>query len=378
MDVSTILDILAILAALFGIILNILLFWVICTNRSIDLKCTILYKNLAVADIFNCIVIPTCYFNITGKGFNCLESHTNSILYLLFGGAVNIPYATLILLSVVRVMILKYQVFYTRRLRSLHLKVLCVMCWLIFICTGSGIWVGFILAGSVDFDVLIGIMRAQSVVTLTLITTCLALIISTLVSLHQLISNVNDRNYSDPNTALTASVTESQFVKNNKILVDELYSVRRTFLYFLVSVIVWSSYPFTFSLSFTVCGPYYNSTATTCQLLQVKGLADPKTSYAWALLFLCGMSTANSVILLQQKSFKSVLLDLWVSIRGTCSETVTVPNPEDQPIQQAHPTQRGDQVRGDRGNGGAVIPSVVRSTDHGEIPETMYSYGAIN
>ena len=371
---TKILDIFAILTGLFGTFLNALLFWVIGRNRSIDKKCALLYKNLAAVDIINCFVIPICYFSISGHGYNSLDTYGNSVLYLIFGGIINIPYVMLILLSLVRVMIFKYKLFYERKVHLAYIRALCVGSWVLSFGAGVGVWICScsIMVKKASRDVLIGLMKLQSVVCTGLII-CSALLITTSLFLLQKLINKADRSEGS-RTVSEGSITKPQ----NNVLVKELFSARRTFLYFLVSVVVWSSYPLAFSLSFTLCGPYYNSTSPQCQILQARGLADPKISYALGLLFLCGMSIANSIILLRQKSFKNVLLDLWVcilpnnSVVGTEQEPILQPR---APCVQRDPRALpgGLQIEVDPGNrvGELVRSPILSLTDEDESPETM-------
>ena len=369
MDINAAIDSLSILVALFGILLNLLLFWVIHRNQSVDRKCAYLYKNLAVVDIVNCIVIPVCYFKVTGHGFNCLESPTNSILYLLFGGTVNIPYIILILLSIARVMIFKYQVLYKQKIRLRYVRALCIICWILAIGTGTGIWIGFLLSDTVDFNVLIALMKIDSMITLVLIVISVALIVTGLFLLHRLIGKTDKINRGSNTSTPESPTTESRLVRNKMLLFRELFSARRTLLYFLISVIVWSSYPFIFAVSFTLCGPYYNSTQTHCDLLQGKWLADPKKSYALDLLFLCGMSIANSAILLRQKSFKNAILDLWACLSGNVISSQVGEG------QQGHVTPGIGHVN----RAAVVVTSTIRSIGGlEEEPGTMCSYGTIN
>ncbi|KAL5270924.1 hypothetical protein ACHWQZ_G001547 [Mnemiopsis leidyi] len=378
MDIGGTIDALSILVALFGIFLNLLLLWVIHRNQSVEKKSAFLYKNLALVDIFNCIIIPVCYFNVTGHDFNCLESHKNSILYLLFGGTVNIPYIILILLSIARVMIFKYQVHYKQKVRLSYVRALCIISWILAVGTGTGIWIGFLLGGSMDFNVLIALMKAQSLINLVLIVVCIALVLIGLLMLHQLIGKAGVMNPGSQTSIPESPTTESRLVKNKMSLYRELVSARRTLLYFLVSAIVWSSYPFVFAVSFTLCGPYYNSTLSHCDLLQGKWLADPKKSYALDLLFLCGMSIANSVILLRQKSFKNAILDLWVCLFGNYQTSQVE---EDQECPESHvPSQNRvtcpPRVHVNRA--AVVVTSTIRSVGGNEEPGTMCSYGTIN
>ena len=326
MDASKLLGIIAIATGLLGAVLNSLLYWVINRNRSIDKKCALVYQNLAAVDIFNCFVIPLCYLTLKGHRYDYNPTETsNSILYLLFGGTVNIPYLMLILLSVARVMIFKYQMSYTRRLRLLYLRILCLACWVLSIGSGVGIWLCCLLTGTAKYNVLINLMKVQTVATQILVVMSIALIVTSLVLLHTLIHEANKDNNSGPST----SMTESPFLTTHHILLKELSSARRTFSYFLVSVIICSSFPFTFGLTFSLCGPNFNSTSTTCKILQVKEVVDPKFSYAITLLSLCGMSIANSIILLRQKSFKSVLCNMRI-VRQRCvftEHTHTEPQP---------------------------------------------------
>lgn len=309
MNLSELLGIIAITAGLLGAVLNALLFWVINKNRSIDKKCALVYQNLAAVDIFNCFVIPLCYLSIKGHiyDYNPKEP-SNSILYLLFGGTVNIPYMMLILLSVARVMIFKYQMSYNRQLRLLYIKILCLACWILAIGSGVGIWLCCLLTGTAKQESLVNLLKVQSSATQILVIASITLIFSSLVMLHQLTFEANKNNV---RTSPESADVEQQFLSTQSALIKELASARRTFSYFLVSVLIWSSFPFSCGLSFSLCGPNFNSTSSSCKLLQARILADPKLSYAITQVSLCGMSIANSVILLRQKSFKSVLIALW-------------------------------------------------------------------
>lgn len=309
MNTGEVLGIIAIVAGLLGAVLNALLFWVINKNRSIDKKCALVYQNLAAVDIFNCFVIPLCYLSIKGHiyDYNPKEP-SNSILYLLFGGTVNIPYMMLILLSVARVMIFKYQMSYTRRLRLTYIRILCLACWVLAIGSGVGIWLCCLLTGTAKQENLMNLLKVQSSATQILVIASIALIMASLVMLHQLIFEANKNNAS---TIPESAEVEQQFISTESALIKELSSARRTFSYFLASVLIWSSFPFICGLSFSLCGPNFNSTSFSCRHLQARVLSDPKLSYAITLVSLCGMSIANSIILLRQKSFKSVLTDLW-------------------------------------------------------------------
>ena len=329
MDASKMLGTATIVAGLLGAVLNTLLFWVINGNNSIDKKCALLYQNLAAVDIFNCFVIPLCDLSLKGHGYDSdLKEISNSILYLLFGGTVNIPYLMLILLSVARVMIFKYQMSYTHGLRMLYLRILCLACWILTIGSGVGIWLCYLLTGTAEHKILVNLMKFQSVSTQILILVSIALIITSLVLLNTLIYEANHRNYSGPRTSVVDTLTETEFHTTHSVLLKELSSANRTFNYFLVSIVCCSFFPFTVGLSFSFCGPNFNSTATFCKPLQVKELTDPKLSYAITLLSLCGMSIANSIILLRQKSFKSVLYNNLCIFRMGCIAFVRGQNPE--------------------------------------------------
>jgi hypothetical protein len=304
MDVYEVLGTVAIATGLLGAALNALLFWVINKNRSLDKKCALLYQNLAAVDIFNCFVIPLCYLSLKGHRYDYdPKETTNSILYLLFGGTVNIPYLILILLSVARVMIFKYQMSYNYKLNLLYLRILCLACWVLAIGSGVGIWLCCLLTGTAEHNILVNLMKVQSSATQILVIATIALIFTSLVMLQTLITEAFNSDSRGP----TTSEEDSRYHASQENFLRELCLARRTFSYFLVSVIVWSSFPFAFGLSFSLCGPNFNLTTTSCRTLQVKGLADPKLSYAITLLSLCGMSIANSIILLRQKSFKNVL-----------------------------------------------------------------------
>lgn len=370
MNVSRALDLISILTGLIGSLLNALLFYVIGRNTTIDKKCALVYQNLAAVDIFNCFVIPMCYLSVKGHGYNFdLHNKSDSILYLLFGGTIEVPYMLLILLSVARVMIFKNPRLYANKMSILSLKVVMLACWILAIGSGVGIWLCFLLSGTARRNHLLNLMKIQGVSTIVLIIGCIALITTSLAMLNTLTSSINDKavdkignkaadkvgNKADdkvcesrsgthvyenkPHIIISDETSDRQRIINETLppppsvpilhstnnILKEISSARRTLSYFFVSVLIWSSFPFVFALSFSVCGPDYNSTLPVCQVLQNPILSDPKLSYAITLLFLCGLSIANAVILLRQRSFKNVIYSLRIFKPRCSGEQAVIP-----------------------------------------------------
>ena len=326
MHPDNILDIVAIVVGLIGAVLNGILLWAINKNTSVEKKCAAIYRNLAVVDIFNCLVIPLCFLSLTGHSYEIddLALEKNGILYLLFGSTVNIPYLMLILLSIARVMIFRYQLFYSQVMKLMIVRIMCILCWLIPIGGGLGIWMCFLLSENANVDILIDLMKIQGVLTISTIITTLLLISLTLIFINQMIQttkNVDCTTQAIINSE--ASFTESQSITTKQILRRELNSAKLTFSLFLLTIFIFSLYPTSFALAFTICGPYFNSTMPVCGPLQKEVFSDPKRSYAITLLSLCGMSIFNSIILLRRKSFRYTIKQLWIC-RLTCVEIRTV------------------------------------------------------
>ena len=316
MHPDKILDIVAISVGLIGAVLNGILLWVINKNTSVEKKCAAIYRNLAVVDIFNCLVIPLSALSLTGHSYviDDLSSGTNGILYLLFGSTASIPYMMLILLSIARVMIFRYQLFYSQVMKLMIVRIMCILCWLIPIGGGLGIWMCFLLSEKVTINILIDLMKIQAALMILTIITTLVLISLTLILINQMIQTTKNDNWTaqairNSETALT----ESQSVTTKKVLERELNSAKLTFSLFLLTIFIFCLYPTSFALAFTICGPYFNSTLPVCGPFQKKDVfSDPKRSYAITLLSLCGMSIFNSIILLRQKSFRYTMKQLWI------------------------------------------------------------------
>ena len=305
-------ELIAIIIGLAGTLFNVILLWVIYRNRSIDRKCASIYKNIAVVDIFNCLIIPLCFLSLNESGYSIdLTSSKNTILYLLFGATVNIPYMLLILLSIARVMIFRHQIFYSRIIQSVLVRILCVLCWFLPIGGGLGIWFCFLLSGTATGNILIYLLKVQGLVTFLLIITTLLLISVTLALINQMISS-NKGEFRPLLVTGQSFMESSQVTESKQILERELKSAQRTFSLFLLTILVFSLYPFAFSFSFLACGPYYNSTESVCKPLQRKFFSEPKRSYAITLISLCGMSLFNSLILLRQKSFLLTMKQIWI------------------------------------------------------------------
>ena len=353
-------DIIAIIIGLVGTILNGILFWVIKRNGSIDKKCAFIYKNLAMVDIFNCLVIPSCFLIIKGTGYTIdLNSVSNSILYLLFGAMIDIPYLLLILLSIARVMIFRKQIFYSQVIQMVFVRVLCILCWLIPIAVSLGIWSCYLLKGNATTDILIYLLKMQATTMLTLIIITLFLISLTLALIKVMIRATCEHNWISPvlvNAELSSDTLETSNFR--QVIQRELKSANRTFCFFLINILVCSSYPAVFSFSFFECGPYYESKKPICVPFEKPIFSNPRDSYAYTLISLCGMSIINSIILLQQKSFFVILKQLWIfRIRCIRRENTTV-NENQEPPQVA----KGYQV--------PQVPTLPWTRSH-ETPENM-------
>ena len=313
MEASEVIDITAIITGLFGAFLNAILFWIVTKNQSIDKKCTNVYQNLAAIDIFNCLVIPICYLTAKGHGYSIdVEHPRNGMMYLLFGCTINIPYLMLILLSVARIFMFKFPMVYMNKINLIHFKIACAACWIISIGSGTGIWLCYLLSGYAKVEILIDLLKFESIVTKILVIATIAFFATILIFLQKKIVTVSK----DHVGSVTADMEETYLIKAPPhTILKDLSSAKITFSYFLVSVTVWSAFPFAFSLTFVLCGPYYNTTTAFCNHIKgMAGFSDPKLSYAIMLLSLCGMSIVNSIILMRQKSFLNILKITWIQM----------------------------------------------------------------
>ena len=285
-------DIIAIIIALVGTILNGILFWVIKRNRSIDKKCAFVYKNLALVDILNCLVLTgyTLHFHPV----------ISIILYLLFGTTIEVTYLLLILLSIARVMIFRKQIFYSQVIQMVHVRVLCISCWLIPIGISLGILSCILLEiFQYKFDthaILIYLVKMQGITMPALIIITLFLISLTLALIKVMIRATHEDNWISQVLANAESSSESSEASNfRQVLQRELKSANRTFCFFLINTLVCSSFPAVFSFYFLECGQYYETKKTIiCAQLETQIFSNLRYSYEYILFpFVeCQSSTA--------------------------------------------------------------------------------------
>ena len=300
-------EICAIVFGVLGALLNAFLFWVISNNISIDKKCKIIYKNLTIIDFFNCLVIPICYFSLEGHGYDIELNLRNGIVYLLFGGTINLPYMLLILLSIVRILVFRHRIFYSQRLHYRTVYAICVLIWCCGIIAPVVVWVIDLLfhhhGNKTQTHLLYHLLRYNSWLSLVLIITTLLIMTFTCFRISTLNLSTNDT---------------TQLLRMS-LLQTELRSVVVTFFYFIISVTVWSFYPFLFSLTFSLCGPDFQVRSSYCNKFGNAFFADPKLSYALMSLSLCFLSISNCFVLLSQRSFTATIDQGWS--RWSCITT---------------------------------------------------------